>query len=203
MILGYSTDPWEYQPWGWRRRDVPIEASADDYTSGLPKPVTIVSGMSDEAQRLFYQWKSKSDDSGRLRYNLMKVALLTASANGDEIVTAEGMQAAIEFMGWQERLLEVFVPGISVTLEGRFAEAALAAFRRRGGEKKPVSWKRIAHDLKWSSKYGTRVVTQGIKGLLESGEIYPEETVEETADGKQKHKKSTHRIFVRVFKEKS
>jgi hypothetical protein len=140
MILGFSPDPWKYRPWGWLRRDVPIEASADDYTSGLPKPITIVSGVSDEAQRLFLQWKSKSDDSGRLRYNLMKVALLTASANGDEIVTARGMQAAIEFMGWQERLREVFVPGVSITLEGRFAEAALAAFRRRGGENQPVSW---------------------------------------------------------------
>ena len=78
--------------------------------------------------------------------------------------------------------------------EAKFAERAMKAFRRRGGEEHAVSWKIIAHDLKWNDIFGPRIVNQGIQNLHKNGQIYPDQ-IEKGG----RVKPSTHLIWVRRF----
>ena len=198
MILGYSGTRFNYKP--WTAPSVAVSDN-DDYTFTGEVEATAVTKVDPEAQALYDElfdlWKD-NDASGRLRFNLMKVACLTASCNQDGTVTLPCMQAAVRFFEWQIKLREVFAPGIAEnTLEAKFAEVAMKEFIRAGGLDKDISWKRIAHDLKWSDRFGDRLVANGIKNMIETGRIYP---IDVTDDDSGKTKKSKHRIRVRKFR---
>ena len=157
--------------------------------------------MGDGAQQIYDAWQTAADASGRLKYNLMKVALLTSSCNKDAEVKPEGMAAAIRFMEWQVRLREVFKPSVALDMaEAKFAEQAMQTFIRKGGQQQPINWKRIANDRKWGDRYGDRLVASGIKWMIETGRIYAIEESDDKDPSGKKTKKSKHWIRVRVFK---
>lgn len=196
IILGYSAVKFSYRHWDPPAQETRVPSPGDyDFAGDFEAPA--VSRMSDRAQRMYDAWDTAADDSGRLKYNLMKVALLTASCNKDPEVTPECLAAAIGFMEWQCRLREVFKPSVALdTAEAKFAEQAMVTFVRKGGQSHAINWKRIANDRKWGDRFGDRLVASGIRWMIETGRIYPE--VVEDDDGKKK--KSKHWIRVRVFK---
>jgi hypothetical protein len=200
IILGYSAVKFNYKHWEPPAHEINVPPEDDyDFTTAIEAPN--VSRISDRAEQMYDAWQTAADDSGRLRYNLMKVALLTASCNKDAEVTSEGMAAAIRFMEWQVRLREVFKPSVALdTAEAKFAEQAMQTFIRKGGQQNPINWKRISNDRKWGDRYGDRLVASGIKWMIETGRIYPVEVSDDSDPSGKKTKKSKHWIRVRVFK---
>lgn len=196
IILGHSAVKFNYRHWEPPAQEKHVPSEGDDYDFAGLVEAPAVNRTSAEAQRMYDAWETAADDSGRLKYNLMKVALLAASANRDDEVTPECMAAAIRFMEWQARLREVFKPSVALeTAEAKFAERAMAAFVRKGGREHAINWKRVANDLKWSDRFGDRVVASGIEAMFRTGRIIPE--VVEGKDGRKT--KSKYLIRVRVF----
>jgi hypothetical protein len=200
IILGYSATKFNYKHWEPPAHEISVASEGDyDFTSHIEAPN--VSRMSGGAQQIYDAWQTAADASGRLKYNLMKIALLTASCNKDAEVKPEGMAAAIRFMQWQVRLREVFKPSVALdTAEAKFAEQAMQTFIRKGGQERPINWKRIANDRKWGDRYGDRLVANGIKWMIETGRICAIEESDDKDPSGKKTKKSKHLIRVRVFK---
>lgn len=143
-----------------------------------------VCGVTPEAQALYESWDHPTDQSGRAKYYLMKIALLAAHANGESKVTREGMEAAMKFMEWQMKLRGVFKPGVAENVvSARAAERILDTLQRV--EVEPalrrkyvtadgyVKWRRVSHDHKWAKTFGPDVVYRVMESLINCGELEP------------------------------
>lgn len=198
FIFGYTDVAFNYKPWEVPRhsRDAvidPSEAPEDLMAEAANGGVTMVDSLSPEAQELYDNWNPQEPNVGRLRYNLMKVALLTSSMNRERTVTGECMRCAIRFMEWQVEIRRVFQPGEALNPEAQFHEAAIQAFKAQHAKgEQYFNPKRVAHDLKWGGKFGDRIVLQGIKNLIEMQTILPK--IEAGAEGKPVKSKSLYRI---------
>lgn len=198
FIFGYSTEAWEWQPW-----DAPVKheewTPADDNTP-FPAAESRVDSFSEGALKMMEEWKPvarAADPSGRLLFNAKKVALLTASANGDKTVGAECMARAIKFMNWQIALRSWFKPSEANTDSAAFGEKVMRHFEKVSakalvdGKQKTshyeivngevrLNWKRIAHDAKWAKQDGAWMLHSTMQNLLRVGELVAiEETDEE------------------------
>jgi hypothetical protein len=193
-ILGFSDAKFNYKQ--WKVPDV-WGHSEDDMLDELgfqhPQEVQLTA----ECIQMLEEWEPMDEDeAGRFKYNGTKVALLSASANGDKVVSRECMQAALEFAKWQERLREVFTVGVAAenSLEAQFTESLIIALKQKGADTKFVSWRRLAHDRKWEIRFGPRVVNTTVENLIQSGTLEPHKTVEEGEDGKKRVKVDANKV---------
>ncbi len=180
MLLGYAAGEKFDGSKPWSRV---TSASAEDmsYDPGLSDdpfsfvptaPYMIVTNINSDAQVLYTAWSNPIDVDGRLKYNLMKVAILAASANGEFEVSVGCMTAAIKFIEWQCRLREVFRPSEAKdTPEAVLGEIMMNRFHKLAGlGKEPISWRRVAHDSKWW-KHGASLVNRTLDGLVKMGQL--------------------------------
>jgi hypothetical protein len=185
MILGYHAgERFRHDGKEWTPTPNASETvlTGDDLYASLDKYFmwAAVRTVSPEAQRMYDAWGCPQDVDGRLRYNLMKVALLTASANHEGTVSPDCMAKAILFMDWQARLREVFKPSDAIgTPEAVLGEIIMRKFRsmpksgQRGSLRSAsgeIKWRRVAHDMKWAG-YGAGVLDRAIKSLVVIGEL--------------------------------
>jgi hypothetical protein len=178
MILGYTDQKFRYKR-GWKPPAVPEQISDPtvDFSSAVENfakdiPAPCVSRITPEAEAMWDTWNCPQDEDGRLRYNLMKWALLTASGNREDTVGVECMGRAIIFMNWEARLRDVFKPGVAENSQAaKFAEVAIRTFARLNAAFKPVNWKTIANNYQWNERFGSQVVTWGIRSLIEAGKL--------------------------------
>ncbi|MFZ3212710.1 MAG: hypothetical protein ABSE40_19350 [Candidatus Sulfotelmatobacter sp.] len=202
MILGYHAgerfrhDGKEWTPTPGASETVltgdDLYASLDKYLMSTP-----VRTVDPEAQRVYDAWSCPQDVDGRLKYNLMKVALLTASANHEGTVSPDCMAKAILFMDWQARLREVFKPSDAIgTPEAVLGEIIMRKFRsmpksdQRGSLRSAngeIKWRRVAHDMKWAG-YGAGVLDRAIKSLVAIGELEWGKTEKEDGSLKDNNK---------------
>ena len=84
---------------------------------------------------------------------MLKVTLITASANGDSVVTEECFEAAKKFIEWQENIRLYYVPSEAANDSGRCIEAVAAGFKQLKG--KSIMWSKIARSKGWYTTYGT------------------------------------------------
>lgn len=205
FLLGYSGVKWNYRKWSpppikHCEQEIDLDGESVALTPEDWHPPTLVEKMSPEAEAFYGAWES-TDESGRDKYHLHKVALLTASANDEKIVSLACMEAAARFMAWQARLHEVFKPGIAANyIEAKASERILDTLRRKDarGETNPdgyIAWRRVSHDNKWTSAFGANLVARVISGLIDCGELKP--LVDESEDGK---KEKVNKNYVRVTK---
>jgi hypothetical protein len=191
FIFGYGGDKkfnyrkWEPPPPTSRRNLDLEEGLARDYHG-----CTLVRSIHRDAEALKQKWITpleENEGNARLDFLLLKVAVLTASANGEEEVSLECMRSAIAFMEWQLRLKEVFQIGMAKNLEAEFSTMATDAIHQINEKTGTyVKWRRLRHDRKWDNKYGASNVTRWMKALIESGGLVcPIETGE---NGKKKRK---------------
>lgn len=136
---------------------------------------TLVRSIHPDAEALKDEWVSPREEregSTRLEFLLLKVAVLTASANDEKEVSVPCMRAAIAFLEWQDRLKEVFQVGMAKNLEAEFDAMAVDAIQRlnekNGGYAK---WRRLSHDRKWNDRYGASNVGRWMEALMESGSL--------------------------------
>jgi Bifunctional DNA primase/polymerase, N-terminal len=197
LIYGYSSKRFNFKP--WKKPSVSIPVTEDEVFTDLavntgwsnPAFTPDVYAMADE-------WQPEEDDTGRLRYNLFKVALLTASANGDREVTVEGMQAAIVFMEWQRGLKQVFKPGEAVGMsdEAKFNEVLLNALEAKGAAYEYVNWKRLMYDRKWMKKFTARVIHGCVDNLIKLRVLTPHLTVTRNEESGRPEKKENKNLVM-------
>ena len=136
---------------------------------------TLVRSIHPDAEALKDEWISPREDgegSTRLEFLLLKVAVLAASANGEEEVSVPCMRAAIAFLEWQGRLKEVFQVGMARNLEAEFDAMAINAIQRLNEKTGTyVKWRRLRHDRKWNDKYGASNVGRWMDALMDSGSL--------------------------------
>jgi hypothetical protein len=181
---------------------VDTSLDAEDLDSPLEEwqPAPLVEGLTPEARDLYEAWEDPADESGRLKFYLMKVAILTASANGDALVTAEGMQAASKFMAWQAKLREVFKPGLAEDIvDARATERIINTLRRKAenmGDDEYIPWRKVSHDCKWVESFGSTVVDRVLNSLINCGELTPKDIEDEK--GKLKPNKRWVKVVGKV-----
>ncbi|WP_109485411.1 hypothetical protein [Occallatibacter savannae] len=201
-ILGFSDVKFNYQSWSAPSLWSNDEAGNFD-AMAFQHPNTVK--LPDECIQMLNSWKaSDEEEEGRLKYIARKVALLTASANGDREVGDSCMKAAIEFVNWQGRLREVFRIGVAAeySLEAQFAEALIGALRQKGGEQKYIGWRRLAHDRKWIERFGPRVVNTTVENLITSETLIPRVHIVEDEEGRKKAEKDISKVRLRDWNKK-
>jgi hypothetical protein len=77
------------------------------------------------------QWIGDDLSRGRLSQHALRVALITAACNGDPEITAPCLEAALRFCEWQQRLRQVFKPGLAETKDAEAFEAVWSALREQ------------------------------------------------------------------------
>src|SRR5208282_5937161 len=63
-------------------------------------------------------WAERNPDSRRrLAEHSLRIALVAAAVNGDREITKGGFETALRLMEWQERIREIYRPGLAETKE--------------------------------------------------------------------------------------
>jgi hypothetical protein len=175
-------------PQGWKW-DFEFRANAVDLK---PWPTEI-----DKAGHAFLRaYTERREAAGnpikRVKEVAMRVALISASAAKESIVSIPCLEAAIKFGEWQERVRRVYRIGEAETQEGVVTGAILDAFKfvedeyeagrnvyygppknelpivKEGGW---VSWRLLAQKKGWATRWGSAVVTRVRSALVQSGDL--------------------------------
>lgn len=174
FIFGYSPKRFKHRKWA--RPISPLQNCdlADDIAMGV-HGCTLVQSIHPDAEALKDEWICpREDEEGntRLEFLLLKVAILTASANNEVEVSVPCMRAAIAFLEWQCSLKEVFHVGMAKNLEAEFDAMAIDAIQRLNEKTGTyVKWRRLRHDRKWNDKYGASNVTRWMEAMIDSGSL--------------------------------
>lgn len=196
FIFGYSGVAFNYRHWERPSQIGEMAITFDDAVNEFAKVsnggVTVVSSIHPDAQAMYDGWNPAVPSIGRLRQNLMKVALLTASANGDTEVNGDCMSKAIIFMNWQLKIREVFKPSEAEAgnKEAVFTNLLLPALEQKGATKEFVSWRRISLDRKWDKKIDAGLQYRTVENLIKLGRLIQQEVEDDDGNGKKKTRKT-------------
>jgi len=199
FVFGYSGGEWTYVPCDPPARpqveddgmesDKGGEADQAHLVTAVNGGMTTVTDVEPAAKRLLDNWIPPVVGKGRLRYNLMKWAILTAAINGERRVTTECARKAIQFMEWQVSIRRKFRPGEADdrNREAQMSEKLIAALKDYDAdthtervipetgeivkEYKFVSWRRISADRKWAVKTDHSIILRTITNLDKMGVI--------------------------------
>ena len=117
FIFGVSGEPFDWMPW----HTIPDE---------LPKGKIIEIPTWAHDQRV--EWKNSKPSRQQLGEPMLRVAMITSYANGDDVITPEAVDKAIQFMEWQERIREIYMPGASENKDAEVEETILRALSKVG-----------------------------------------------------------------------
>ncbi|MGA3104742.1 MAG: bifunctional DNA primase/polymerase [Terriglobales bacterium] len=117
FIFGFSTVFVKYRPPQVRR----------EIFDSL-KPVRIPDWVWDAKD----EWAERNPEARRrLAEHALRISLVTAAVNGDREITKECFEAALRFMEWQERIRELYRPGVAETKEAEAFESVYSALWER------------------------------------------------------------------------
>lgn len=175
FIFGYEgSRRFKYRAWKPPLPPCENRELEDDIATGV-HGCTLVHSIHPDAEALKDKWISPREEAAgntRLEFHLLKVAVLTASANNEGEVSVPCMRAAIAFLEWQGKLKEVFQVGMAKNLEAEFDAMATDAIQRLNEKTGTyVKWKRLRHDRKWDGKYGASNVTRWMEAMIDSGSL--------------------------------
>jgi hypothetical protein len=111
---------------------------------------------------------------GRLGEIAKRIALISASFNGEKIVTEECMRCAIAFAAWQLRVREVYFSSEATNPQAVVAEnilAHLAEYRTPEGQPEWVSWGGLARKEHFTRKHGPGIPAMVRDQLAKEGDI--------------------------------
>jgi hypothetical protein len=142
------------------------------------RPLNTIRGVGVyRAHKMKDAWCEVPDtDRRRVGELALRVAMVTASANGDSTITEECMAAALRFMEWQEKVRKAYSAGVAANPDAVVASAILDAFEEyRDAEGKPqwVKFWDVGRKKNWSKKYGS-TVTRVRKSLAEERSLLEE-----------------------------
>ncbi len=78
------------------------------------------------------EWADQNPEARRrLGEHALRIALVTAALEGDREITKQCFEAALRFMEWQERIREIYRPGLAETKEAEAYESVYTALWER------------------------------------------------------------------------
>jgi hypothetical protein len=171
-LVPYEIDFDGKNAWNPPDADVTEDIIKADYTALAPKKKwSHVVRFDDDAWSYLCEWRKPPIP--RCQFHAKKVAILTASANLEESVTLECVKAACVFMEWQAKLRSMFAAGVAENVEGQFYERAITKLESMAKKGQWFNVTRLSHDLKWSRKFGGRIVASTFKGMADQRIIVP------------------------------
>jgi hypothetical protein len=131
--------------------------------------------------------RSKEGRHTRLGELALRIALVTASANGDMMITEECMECALQFMEWQERVRAAYRPSDQDDKDGKCQEAIVRTLERFADQDGWVKWRKAKTD---GNLYRHTAVRLGrvFNGMIDQGMVEEER---DTDDEGNKTKKKT------------
>jgi hypothetical protein len=145
MLFGLSLKPWEYEE--WQDPVYGIDTELDCIPFSTPK-------ISEAAFQAAKEWRRAvvgRDESGRLKENALRVALVSAALNEDQEVSLECMQCSLKLMEWQEQIRKVYQPAKGASEASECMEAVLDAFEKSKG--KSINWRETARKAHWHRRF--------------------------------------------------
>jgi hypothetical protein len=152
----------------------------------------------------------------------LRIALITSACTGDAEITKPCLEAAFRFCEWQERLRQVFRPGLAETKDAEAFEAVWSALREQYNRQKetrevPPKAASLALDMgqehRWKLIHFTdvlnsksyyrrysRFISQVRKTMLEEGFIHEIREDEEDDHGKVKKGKTPFVVLAKDVK---
>lgn len=153
FIYGYTEGGWRFHD-EWEEFDaVPPE---------IHEPV--VTKFTPEIFKMKEDWEmvDQKERGQRLSQLALRVAAITASANGDEVVTPECMKAALRLMEWQQEIRDVFKPSHGDSMGGKYSEFIMEeAWSHIDTEGFiPFQWRDAYRRNRWFAKDGSQLKRQ-------------------------------------------
>jgi hypothetical protein len=126
-----------------------------------PSQVKFTAGAFDMKE----QWEAASpkERGQRLGQLALRVAAVTAAANGDSEVGEPCMRAALRFMEWQQEIRSVYKPSRADSMGGRYSEMIMEeAWRHKNekGEFVPFLWREAYRRNRWFAKDSSQIIRQ-------------------------------------------
>jgi hypothetical protein len=153
--------------------------------------------FSDKIYQMKKQWQQQDPEARRRLGELaLRVAMITASANGELSVSEECMAAALRFMEWQQTIRAWYRPSEMDDKDGICQEAICRVLDRLGKDDPDgwVSWKKAKRAGNLSRHTAPRVI-RIYKGMVELGMIEEER---ETDDEGNETKKKTGMVRLKT-----
>ena len=175
FIYGVAPPSWNWDD-EWEKDAAPIKR--------LPKSVNI----SSEIYAAKKAWQAEKPETRRRLGELaLRIALVTASANGDTSVGLECLQAALKFCEWQEAVRAWYRPSEMDDKDGICQEAICRVLERLGKDDPDgwVSWKKAKRAGNLSRHTAPRVI-RIYKGMVELGMIEEEREMDDDGKGSKK-----------------
>jgi hypothetical protein len=101
---------------------------------------------------------------------LLRVALVTASANGDSTVTKEGFAAALAFIEWQERIRTLYAPAAARHPYAQCMDMVLTFLDKCTGL---VNWRRASQNHDWHKREFSQHLKAVKQFLISEGILVP------------------------------
>ncbi len=194
MIFAPGPTDWEFD-WDW---EPPSPAQSFDmahlgYPATLPRTYPRPLGPVSTPGSCFQQlrdWeaahKANNINPGRLGEIALRTAVITASANGDVMVTSECMAAALAFADWQMAVRKIYAAGEAMNEDAQVTGLILDAFaelyeaeadgspKKLGGRyiKVPGGWvnfRLLQQSKNWHKKYSASTVNRNVYALVKLG----------------------------------
>ena len=159
----------------------------------FPKGVRISTATYAAVNEWCADGKKIDRDRGRTKELVLRVALLTASANHEDVVTEECVRCAIKFGEWQEQVREQYKAGQATNLEGQCMEAVLDFFTLNPGKK--YKWSDLGKIKSWYRKYSS-CLERVRKQLIGDGVLMEDTEDEEDERGKVVKKRRTGMVWL-------
>ena len=176
FIFGYSTEQRDNR-WAERWQMKADGDQIEDLVPNMPATDPPV-GWESSAENFYDKISVPDDRDGRGLYNLKRIALLSATANGDKFVTLLCVQCAWFFMLWQAQLKRSFNVGTAQKVSGgELSDVVMQKLRAIDAkgvyERSPVidgvlniNLPRVVNNGDWPSKYGSEAVLRTVGALV-------------------------------------
>jgi hypothetical protein len=118
------------------------------------------------------EWRASKQDrdpSGRFTYNAKRVALISACANKDKVVTKAGMNCALSLMRWQEKIRERFQPGEALNQDAECTSKILEILSRPGMNN--IKWSTLTRNSNLNKQFASAMSNRCLRGLVESNQV--------------------------------
>jgi hypothetical protein len=138
--------------------------------------------VNDARTRQALEWQASAENEkarrarGRLQELALRVASVSASANDEDDISDECMQAAFRFCEWQERIRNGgYSPSQSLNIQAQLSESIIEAFvNLSAGRQIWVRWRDVHHNKNWRNRYGSVELNRSFAAALQLGEIEAE-----------------------------
>lgn len=179
FIFGYSTEQRDNR-WAERWQMKAVGDEIEDLAPTMPATIP-PTGWDPDAENFYSNINLPDDRDGRGLYNLKRIALLSATANGDKLVTQFCVQCAWFFMLWQAQLKRSFKVGTAQKVSGgELSDVVMQKLRAIDAkgvyERSPVvdgvlniNLARVVNNGDWASKYGSEAILRTVAALVKLG----------------------------------